>query len=70
MTNPYLSDSLVKAILNYLGCSHKAPTLRYLNRLSDALFVWSRWASHTLGVPEILWEPNRAASGSGTLLRR
>jgi cob(I)alamin adenosyltransferase len=37
--------------------------VRYLNRLSDALFVWSRWASHTLGVPEILWEPNRAASG-------
>jgi cob(I)alamin adenosyltransferase len=35
----------------------------YLNRLSDALFVWSRWASHTLGVPEILWEPNRASSG-------
>jgi cob(I)alamin adenosyltransferase len=35
----------------------------YLNRLSDALFVWSRWASHTLGVSEILWEPNRAASG-------
>ena len=37
--------------------------VRYLNRLGDALFVWSRWASHTLGVPEILWEPNRAASG-------
>ncbi len=37
--------------------------VRYLNRLSDALFVWSRWASHTLGVREILWEPNRAASG-------
>jgi len=37
--------------------------VRYLNRLSDALFVWSRWASHTLGVAEILWEPNRAASG-------
>jgi len=35
----------------------------YLNRLSDALFVWSRWTSHTLGIPEILWEPNRAASG-------
>jgi cob(I)alamin adenosyltransferase len=35
----------------------------YLNRLSDALFVWSRWASHALGVAEILWEPNRAASG-------
>jgi cob(I)alamin adenosyltransferase len=36
--------------------------VRYLNRLGDALFVWSRWASHTLGVAEILWEPNRAAS--------
>lgn len=34
----------------------------YLNRLSDALFVWSRWASHRLGLPEILWDPNRAAS--------
>jgi cob(I)alamin adenosyltransferase len=38
--------------------------VRYLNRLSDALFVWSRWASHVGGVPETLWEPNRAASGS------
>ena len=37
--------------------------LRYLNRLSDAFFVWSRWASHLLGSPEVLWEPNRAASG-------
>jgi len=37
--------------------------VRYLNRLSDALFVWSRRVSHTLGVQEILWEPNRAASG-------
>ena len=40
-----------------------ADAVRYLNRLSDALFVWSRWASHLLGVPEVLWEPNRAASG-------
>ncbi|MFA5942869.1 MAG: cob(I)yrinic acid a,c-diamide adenosyltransferase [Candidatus Thermoplasmatota archaeon] len=34
--------------------------VRYLNRLSDALFVWSRAASHDLGVPETLWEPNKA----------
>ena len=39
-----------------------AAGLKYLNRLSDALFVWSRWASHRLGVPEILWEPNKSAS--------
>jgi cob(I)alamin adenosyltransferase len=38
-------------------------TVRYLNRLSDALFVWSRWASHVAGAPETLWEPNQAASG-------
>ena len=38
-------------------------TVRYLNRLSDALFVWSRWASHMTGTPEILWEPNQSASG-------
>jgi cob(I)alamin adenosyltransferase len=28
---------------------------RYLNRLSDALFVWSRWINHALGQPEHLW---------------
>ena len=37
--------------------------VRYLNRLSDALFVWSRWASHVAGVKETLWEPNRSSSG-------
>ena len=36
--------------------------VRYLNRLSDAFFVWSRWVSSRLGAPEVLWEPNRAAS--------
>ena len=37
--------------------------VRYLNRLSDALFVWSRWSSHLAGVPETLWEPNQSTSG-------
>ncbi|MGH9628801.1 MAG: cob(I)yrinic acid a,c-diamide adenosyltransferase [Bryobacteraceae bacterium] len=37
-------------------------TIEYLNRLSDALFVWSRWANGRLGAPEVLWEPNQAAS--------
>jgi len=40
-----------------------AEAVKYLNRLSDAFFVWSRWASHRSGAPETLWEPNRAASG-------
>lgn len=37
--------------------------IQYLNRLSDAFFVWSRWVNHVLGVPEVLWEPNQSASG-------
>jgi cob(I)alamin adenosyltransferase len=37
--------------------------IQYLNRLSDAFFVWSRWANHVLGIAEVLWEPNHAASG-------
>jgi cob(I)alamin adenosyltransferase len=32
--------------------------VRYLNRLSDAFFVWSRWANHVTGAPETLWKPN------------
>src|SRR5579864_2635242 len=38
-------------------------TIRYLNRLSDAIFVWSRWANFVLHVPELLWDPNQSASG-------
>jgi cob(I)alamin adenosyltransferase len=37
-------------------------TIQYLNRLSDALFVWSRWVNHILNAPEVLWEPNESAS--------
>lgn len=40
-----------------------AETVQYLNRLSDAFFVWSRWVNHALGAPETLWEPNASASG-------
>lgn len=34
--------------------------VRYLNRLGDALFVWSRWASHVTGAAETLWDPNQS----------
>jgi cob(I)alamin adenosyltransferase len=37
--------------------------IRYLNRLSDSLFVWSRWAGHITGAPETMWDPNLSASG-------
>ena len=35
--------------------------LRYLNRLSDAFFVWSRWACRTAGHSETLWVANPTA---------
>ncbi len=31
-------------------------TLRYLNRLSDALFVLARAENHRRGIPDILWD--------------
>ena len=34
--------------------------VRYLNRLSDALFVWSRQAASQQGIAETLWDPNSA----------
>lgn len=32
-----------------------AQIIKFLNRLSDALFVWARWVAKTQGEPEFLW---------------
>ncbi len=37
--------------------------LRYVNRLSDWLFVAGRWAAQALGEPEYLWERPTAEKG-------
>jgi cob(I)alamin adenosyltransferase len=29
--------------------------LRYVNRLSDLLFVMARWINHRAGAPEVEW---------------
>ena len=31
---------------------------QYINRLSDALFVWARWINADLNEPEYLWNPS------------
>ncbi len=51
-------------LLVSLSREEQAPSdsIEYLNRLSDALFVWSRWVNQKLGLPEVLWQPNQAAS--------
>ncbi|GAC1442969.1 MAG: cob(I)yrinic acid a,c-diamide adenosyltransferase [Vulcanimicrobiaceae bacterium] len=43
--------------------------MRYVNRLSDALFVWSRWINAALGQPEHLWNPKTAPPDSGDAAR-
>lgn len=40
--------------------------MRYVNRLSDFLFVAGRWAAKQLGEPEVLWErPAPKPAGGG-----
>ncbi|MEI8257247.1 MAG: cob(I)yrinic acid a,c-diamide adenosyltransferase [Deltaproteobacteria bacterium] len=42
-----------------IALSRKEPVgpfvVKYLNRLSDALFVMARWENQTRGVPDVLW---------------
>ncbi|OUW60763.1 MAG: ATP:cob(I)alamin adenosyltransferase [bacterium TMED198] len=38
--------------------------VKYLNRLSDALFVWSRWVNLQFNCNEHIWQPNNTSSGS------
>lgn len=51
-----------------IGLSAREPVsadaIRYLNRLSDALFVWSRWINHAMGTPEHLWDDATAPPAS------
>lgn len=32
--------------------------VQYINRISDAFFVWSRWLLSIENIPEHLWDPN------------
>jgi cob(I)alamin adenosyltransferase len=39
-----------------------AQIIKFLNRLSDALFVWARWVAKTQGEPEFLWDRGNGGS--------
>jgi cob(I)alamin adenosyltransferase len=39
-------------------------TLRYVNRLSDALFTWARWINRALNTPEHIWNAQAQAPES------
>ena len=44
--------------------------LKYVNRLSDLLFVMSRWVSKNLGEPEYLWERGLRGHDKGKRVKR
>jgi len=50
------AERLVYALRENEGDVADEP-LTFLNRLSDALFVWARWINAELGAPEYLWTP-------------
>ncbi|HEY6325866.1 MAG TPA: cob(I)yrinic acid a,c-diamide adenosyltransferase [Candidatus Cybelea sp.] len=51
------AERLAVALREREGAPHEA-ALRFLNRLSDALFVWARWINDELGAPDHLWNPS------------
>jgi cob(I)alamin adenosyltransferase len=54
------AERLVVALAKFEEVQPEA--IQYLNRLSDAMFVWSRWINFVLRAPEVVWQPNQAAS--------
>lgn len=42
-----------------------AEAMTFLNRLSDALFVWARWINHAAGEPEHVWNPRSEPPSRG-----
>ena len=53
------AERLVVGLANNVAADEVVSILgvHYLNRLSDALFVWGRWAALKDGQAEPLWEP-------------
>ena len=52
------AERLVVSLADDPAAEVSEEALIYLNRLSDAFFVWSRWVTLEADVPEVLWNPN------------
>lgn len=50
--------------LSHLETNTSAVALRYLNRLSDLLFVMARYLNLTAGRPDVLWQPGKTQKQS------
>lgn len=51
--------ALAEYLVDLTGCHHVQEDVRYLNRLSDYLFVVARFCNHGAGVPECEWHPEK-----------
>ncbi len=57
------AERLLVSLIAVPGEPVSAPALKYLNRLSDFLFVASRYANHESGDGDVLWVPGKYRSG-------
>jgi cob(I)alamin adenosyltransferase len=53
------AERFIVALKSQDGEHVNAPALTYINRLSDFLFVASRWANHVAGDGDVLWVPGK-----------
>ena len=53
------AERLMVALNGVEGEAVSAPALAYVNRLSDFLFVASRWANSVAGDGDVLWVPGK-----------
>ena len=51
------AERLMVALQNKAGEEVSAPALTYINRLSDFLFVASRWCNAAAGCGDVMWVP-------------
>jgi cob(I)alamin adenosyltransferase len=53
------AERLMVALKSHKGEHVNPAALTYVNRLSDFLFVASRWANHVAGDGDVLWVPGK-----------
>ena len=56
------AERLVVGLMQAEDLGGELPVM-YLNRLSDALFVWGRWAAHKDDKPEPVWDSAKSPDG-------
>jgi cob(I)alamin adenosyltransferase len=59
------AERLAVALSEEESSAVSGDAMKFLNRLSDALFVWARWINHAAGEPEHIWNPESRPPSRG-----